>query len=75
LRNGATATVWLTGLGTSSATPLVTLNGSPVTVTYSGPAPGYAGLDQINIQLPDGVTTGDVVVTAGGNTSNAVGLQ
>lgn len=75
IRNGSTASIYLTGLGSGSPAPTVTLNGAPVPVTFSGPAPGYSGLDQINIQLPAGVTSGDIAVTAGGNTSNTVLLR
>ena len=72
IRTGNFISLYLTGLGTSTATPAVLLNGAPVTVTYAGPAPGFPGLDQINFQLPPGVTSGTVVVMSGRHTSNAV---
>ena len=53
--DGTTATIWATGLGTSTATPVVEINGSVATVTYSGLAPGWVGLYQVNVLLPAGV--------------------
>jgi uncharacterized protein (TIGR03437 family) len=72
IRTGNFISLYVTGLGAGGATPVVLLNGAPVSVTYAGPAPGFPGLDQINFQLPSGVTSGTVVVIAGGHTSNAV---
>jgi len=37
---------------TTVATPTVTLGGAAVTVSFSGLAPGFVGLLQINIQMP-----------------------
>lgn len=51
--------------------PKVTVGGVPATVGFSGIAPGNAGLYQINITIPDGVTPGDdvpIVVTMGAST-------
>ncbi|HEX5229484.1 MAG TPA: hypothetical protein VFW44_17355, partial [Bryobacteraceae bacterium] len=48
--------------------PTVTVGGIPATVGFSGIAPGNAGLYQINITIPDGVTPSDdvpIVVTMG----------
>jgi uncharacterized protein (TIGR03437 family) len=42
-------TVWATGLG--GQTPEARLAGGTVPVLYAGPAPGFLGLDQINIQV------------------------
>jgi uncharacterized protein (TIGR03437 family) len=44
----------------------------PVTVSFSGLAPGYAGLGQVNLLIPD-LRAGDhsLVVTIGGVKSNA----
>jgi uncharacterized protein (TIGR03437 family) len=39
-------------LATTVATPVVTVGGSPATVTFSGLTPSVVGLLQINIQLP-----------------------
>ena len=47
-----------------------TINGVPATVTYYGAAPGLiAGLLQVNIMVPPGATSGNVVLTIGGNRS------
>ncbi|MBK9707039.1 MAG: hypothetical protein IPO77_08565 [Acidobacteria bacterium] len=50
------------------------LNGSVITTGYAGTAPGYAGLNQFNIVLPEGITAGtySLTVTRGGVTSNTV---
>jgi uncharacterized protein (TIGR03437 family) len=42
-------------------TPTVLIGGVPATVQFSGIAPGYAGLYQINAQIPAGVQPGDEV--------------
>jgi len=59
------------------ATPTVTIGGLSATPTFSGLAPGFVGLYQINVAVPDGVTPGSAVsltVTIGGVTSNSVTL-
>lgn len=43
------------------ATPVVTLGGAPVTVLFSGIAPGTAGEYQLDFQVPSGVANGDAV--------------
>jgi len=42
-------------------TPTVTIGGAPAAVIFSGVAPGYAGLYQINVQIPDSAPDGDDV--------------
>jgi uncharacterized protein (TIGR03437 family) len=44
-------TIWATGLY-GVASPRVRVNGQPANVLYAGPAPGFFGLDQINVELP-----------------------
>jgi uncharacterized protein (TIGR03437 family) len=55
-------------------TPTVTIAGVPAQVTFSGLAPGYAGLYPVNVEVPAGVTAGDaeVLLTMGGQTAPAV---
>ena len=50
-RPGDWITLWGTGLGKYSH-PSVLIGGHPGTIAYIGPAPGDAGLDQINVQIP-----------------------
>jgi len=49
-------------LATTVATPTVLMDGRPAQVTFSGLAPGFVGLYQINLVVPSGVG-GDVVLT------------
>ncbi len=61
--------------GLTSNTPAVTIGGVPVTVTFAGPTPCCAGLQQINVMLPDslaGAGRVPVVVTVNGHASNTV---
>ena len=44
------------------ATPTLTVGGFPVKPVFSGMAPGFAGLYQIDFQVPTGVTGDDVPV-------------
>src|SRR5258708_1104243 len=43
------------------ATPTVTILGSQATVLFSGLVPGYAGLYQVNVQIPSFMKIGDDV--------------
>ncbi len=60
--------------GNISSNISVTIDGAPVTVLYAGRAPGFVGLNQLNVLLPAGITSGThtVVVTRHGVASNAV---
>ncbi|MBI4465461.1 MAG: SBBP repeat-containing protein [Acidobacteria bacterium] len=56
-------------------TPQVSIGGVPVPVAFSGLAPGYFGLYQVNVQVPATAPTGSaiaVVLSIGGVTSNMV---
>jgi uncharacterized protein (TIGR03437 family) len=56
-------------------TPVVTIGGRPATVQYSGLAPNYVGLYQINAVIPTGTPEGcylPVTVAFGTNVSNTV---
>lgn len=48
--------------------PSVTINGIPANVEFSGLAPGFVGLYQVNITVPGGLSAGeyDVVIQIGG---------
>jgi len=68
--------MYTTGLDLSS-TPTVTIGGMPVDVMWSGNAPGYVGLQQINITLPAGmagVGRVPVMVTSDGQNSNVTSM-
>ncbi|HTX39614.1 MAG TPA: hypothetical protein VME43_31560, partial [Bryobacteraceae bacterium] len=58
-----------------STTPTVMIGGVPADVLFSGLAPGYVGLYQVNAQVPAGAATGPaapVVISIGGVESNTV---
>ena len=80
---GAVAPVVGTGQAAPSAplpisvvTPVVTVGGVNAIVVFSGLAPGFVGLYQLNIGLPPNVPSGllDVIIQTGGLFSNAVKL-
>jgi uncharacterized protein (TIGR03437 family) len=55
--------------------PNVTIGGVPATVLFSGLAPTFVGLYQINAQVPAGAPFGDsvpLIVSIGGATSNTI---
>jgi len=49
------------------------IGGLPATVTFAGLAPGYIGIYQVNVQVPQGVAPGvrDLVISSGGNASQS----
>ena len=62
-----------TGLHTTVETPTVTIDGILATVQFSGLAPGFVGLYQLNVTVPAGTRQADdvpVVLTIGGKDSN-----
>jgi uncharacterized protein (TIGR03437 family) len=64
--------IYVTGLDLTT-TPSVMIGGMPVDVMWSGNAPGYAGLQQINITLPAGMAgigRAPVMVTSNGQAGN-----
>jgi uncharacterized protein (TIGR03437 family) len=89
-KTGDFITIFCTGLGavtpllatgepgTSNTTveePSVTIDGIPAIVQFSGIAPGFVGLDQVNVEVPAGVHAANdvpVVLTIGGKQSNTV---
>jgi uncharacterized protein (TIGR03437 family) len=60
---------------TADATPTVLIGGITAVVQFAGQAPGYPGVNQVNIIIPNGAPTGDKVPiqvrTADGTTSTA----
>ena len=66
----------LTSLSSTPAKATVTIGGIQATnVPFSGLAPGYVGLYQVNAQVPAGVASGNavpVVISMGGVASNTV---
>jgi len=86
---GETVLIYCTGLGavssppadgepgngqTTMATPTVTIGGTKATVSFSGLAPGFVGLYQINVEVPATLAAGNqpVVVEVSGASSNSV---
>lgn len=74
--------VYCTGLGEDAtdvdgnvaASVLATIDDQPVTVSYAGRAPGFTGLNQLNIVFPAGIVSGNhkLSVTRNGVMSNSV---
>ena len=60
-------------LAMTMSTATVSVGGVPAHVSFSGLAPGYVGLYQVNVQIPNGVSGDAVAVTLsiGGVGSNA----
>ena len=52
----------------------VTIGGVPAKINYSGLAPGYVGLYQVNAEIPSGAATGEqpLLLTTNGVNSNIV---
>ncbi len=64
--------IFMTGLDLSTP-PQVSLGGMPMNVTWFGNAPGYVGLQQINVTVPAGAAgagRAPVIVTSAGANSN-----
>jgi uncharacterized protein (TIGR03437 family) len=45
---------------TTAAVPQIRLGGAPLTVIFSGLAPGYVGLYQVNALVPSALQTGNL---------------
>ena len=65
LKAGDYVSLYVTGLGTvhtvgslqvADQQPTVTVDGKACPVSFAGRAPGFDGLDQINCQIPSGIT-------------------
>ncbi len=58
--------------------PSATIGGVSAPVSFAGLAPGYIGLYQVNVQVPQGVAAGDtvpVVLSFGATVSNSVTIS
>jgi uncharacterized protein (TIGR03437 family) len=88
-KGGETVLIYCTGLGAVSSppadgaagngqetttTPTVTIGGTKAIVSFSGLAPTFVGLYQINSEVPAGLKAGNqaVVITLSGASSNSV---
>lgn len=62
--------------GNVSASTQATIDGQPAMVSYAGRAPGFTGLNQLNIAFPAGLTSGahKLVVSRNGINSNGVSV-
>jgi len=63
------------GSSTTTTTPQVSVGGVPAQVTFSGLSPGFVGLYQVNVQIPQAAPTGDAVpvtLSIGGVPANTV---
>jgi uncharacterized protein (TIGR03437 family) len=69
--------IYLTGLGEPPFPAQVVLGGLQAEVLYSGPAPGFPGLNQINARVPQGLVPGFHTLVAGalGVSSNETRVQ
>jgi uncharacterized protein (TIGR03437 family) len=65
------------GLSVTIVTPTVYLGATAVTPSYSGLAPGFPGLYQVDARIPAGLPSGTlpVVITSGAAYSNAVNIE
>jgi uncharacterized protein (TIGR03437 family) len=64
-----------TSLSYTTTTPIVKIGGVSANLLFSGLAPGYVGLYQVNAQVPAGSATGSavpVVISMGSAKSNTV---
>lgn len=59
------ATVWATGLGQGAVSVWARVAGVPATVTFAGVAPGFPGLNQINVAIPGGTPAGSQLIEIG----------
>lgn len=73
---GLGATEQRDGLEWAVVQPSVTVGGMATRILYAGRSPQFPGVDQINVQLPQGIPSGrqEVRVTSGVRISNAVTL-
>ncbi len=58
IRTGNFVSLYVTGLGNGAQVLTILINGVSAAVSYAGPAPGFPGLDQINVEIPAGAPVG-----------------
>jgi len=77
LHAGDYVALFLTGLGQPTGATTVTVGGQNCPVQFAGQVASIVGLDQVNCQIPSGVTgaTVPVVVTTNGRASNVATLN
>ena len=65
------------GLARTAVTPTVYFGATAATPSYSGLAPGFVGLYQVNVQVPAGLPSGTLplVITSGNAFSNEVKIE
>jgi uncharacterized protein (TIGR03437 family) len=59
----------------TSVVPTITIDGNPADVQFSGAAPGFVGLNQVNVKIPAGTRSATdipVAITIGEKQSNTV---
>jgi uncharacterized protein (TIGR03437 family) len=63
-------------LAMTKSLPVVSIGGQQAAVSFSGLAPGFAGLYQINVTVPQNLTPGNqpITVSIGGQTSKQSGI-
>jgi uncharacterized protein (TIGR03437 family) len=76
VQRGRSLEIYCTGLGVSGAPALVFIGATPVQPSYSGPAPGLTGINQVNVSLPAGIAPGvqPVVLSVASAHSNSVNI-
>jgi uncharacterized protein (TIGR03437 family) len=64
-------------LSQTTTKPVVMIGGQSADVSFSGLAPGFAGLYQINVTVPPNLTPGNntLTVAIGGQTSKTTGIS
>jgi uncharacterized protein (TIGR03437 family) len=60
-RRGDVVILYGTGLGIKRPEVRATVGGQSAVVHYAGSAPGFQGLDQINVEIPNAAATGDAI--------------
>jgi uncharacterized protein (TIGR03437 family) len=80
LPTGSVAPVSGNPLYETVATPSVTIGGQAATVVFSGIAPGYTGLYQVDVHIPSNAPTGDdvplqIAMPGGASDSATISIQ